>query len=303
MSNERKSVFISYAHKDSLDFTRRLTYALAFYMDVFWDRRLEAGEFPTQLLAEIERCEHFLLILSPHSLASEWCQKELSHAEGLNKKITLARFLPNDGTDYSSLSDKYTYADFTESFDVGFRRCTQLMLGGPRSPWEAFAHAKTEEVLQALEAGLLPALIAKEIVEWMMVYRLWPLVDDYATMTNIVFRAVPSTPLGIHAVVDMFERQFQEKRDVLGKSILQQVSEIVRNSVTELTKLSDDEHSSSGAAATLVISQVQHVLYRHAMGFRKPVDGHAAQNYLRFEIGDKIRELINIHARRSRYLY
>ena len=52
--NEQKSVFISYAHKDGLDFTRRLSYALSLYMDVFWDRGLSATDYPKELETQIE---------------------------------------------------------------------------------------------------------------------------------------------------------------------------------------------------------------------------------------------------------
>jgi hypothetical protein len=51
---QKKSVFISYAHKDAMDFTRRLAFDLSFFADVFWDRRLQAGKYPPQLKQEIE---------------------------------------------------------------------------------------------------------------------------------------------------------------------------------------------------------------------------------------------------------
>ena len=55
MTAKKPSVFISYAHKDGMEFTRRLAFALSMYMDVFWDRRLQAGPYPPQLLKEIEQ--------------------------------------------------------------------------------------------------------------------------------------------------------------------------------------------------------------------------------------------------------
>src|SRR5687768_13539037 len=86
-----KKLFISYAHKDGMEFTRRLAFALSMYIDVFWDRKLQTGDFPSQLENEIEVCDFFLFVMTPYSIVSEWCQRELSHAEKHNKGIAMAR--------------------------------------------------------------------------------------------------------------------------------------------------------------------------------------------------------------------
>ena len=125
----QKSVFISYAHKDGLDFTRRLSYALSMYMDVFWDRRLPAVDFPSQIEEEIENRDFLLLVMTPFSIASEWCQRELQHAEKHKKGIVLARVFSGEGTTNPQLTSKYTFGDFTQDFDAGFRRITAMMLG------------------------------------------------------------------------------------------------------------------------------------------------------------------------------
>jgi hypothetical protein len=75
--NERKSAFVSYAHRAAWDFTRRLVFSLGMYADVFWDRRLSAGPFPPQLYSEIEARDFFLFVMTPSSLESDWCKKEL----------------------------------------------------------------------------------------------------------------------------------------------------------------------------------------------------------------------------------
>src|SRR5258708_6526626 len=78
MADAPKTVFISYAHIDGFDFTRRLAFALDPYAKVFWDRHLETGPFPEQLYGKIEACEYFVLVLSPMSLREDgWCRKEL----------------------------------------------------------------------------------------------------------------------------------------------------------------------------------------------------------------------------------
>ena len=84
MTSKKPSVFISYAHKDSMEFTHRLAFALSMYMDVFWDRRLQAGPYPLQLMQEIESRDFFVLIMSPYSLNSEWCEMEREHLWKMN---------------------------------------------------------------------------------------------------------------------------------------------------------------------------------------------------------------------------
>ncbi|MBL8119683.1 MAG: TIR domain-containing protein [Anaerolineae bacterium] len=79
-------IFISYAHEDT---ARILEFQQALEIhDVWFDHRLSIGQ---EWWAEIERqisASHcFLLLLSPRSLDSEYCQKELALALRLDKPI------------------------------------------------------------------------------------------------------------------------------------------------------------------------------------------------------------------------
>jgi non-canonical purine NTP pyrophosphatase (RdgB/HAM1 family) len=79
-------IFISYAHDDN-DHVLDLTKALERH-EVWYDRRLLAGqEWWQEIETEIAACQCFIIMLSPRSVESEYCQKELEIALRLGKAI------------------------------------------------------------------------------------------------------------------------------------------------------------------------------------------------------------------------
>lgn len=79
-------IFISYAHEDT---SRILEFQKALEIhDVWFDHRLSVGkEWWNEIEQQISASHCFLLLVSPHSLASEYCQKELDFALKLEKPI------------------------------------------------------------------------------------------------------------------------------------------------------------------------------------------------------------------------
>jgi hypothetical protein len=199
------TLFISYAHNDAREFVQRLSLALevlAGKEKVFWDAHLTAGEFPPQLEQEIRSCSHFLQIMTPSSLSSDWCKRELSIAADSGKLISLARLFSEKSSIDPVLLEKYTCADFSVDFEPGFRRLCQLLFGRSFSSWEALAAPGVPDqvVIGALRAGHVPGLIAKEIVEWVVIAKLWKLVEEYALPRN---RASFGTPQTLNGAVRM----------------------------------------------------------------------------------------------------
>ncbi|HEX2993518.1 MAG TPA: TIR domain-containing protein [Anaerolineales bacterium] len=84
-----EKIFISYSRKD-IDFVRKLAEDLdkAGY-DVWWDLTdLQGGDdWPRAIPAAIEASKYFIIVLSPNSAASDWVEKEYTHALSLRKKI------------------------------------------------------------------------------------------------------------------------------------------------------------------------------------------------------------------------
>ena len=85
------SVFINHSsqHPDHT-ITKSLADALQTVgFDVWWNKEgLEGGDFfPVEILEAIIRQRHFILVVSPRSIASKWCQRELIRATELAKDI------------------------------------------------------------------------------------------------------------------------------------------------------------------------------------------------------------------------
>lgn len=288
-----------------MDFTRRFAFALSFYSNVFWDRRLPAGEFEPQLLAEIEAREYFILVMTPHSLREDsWCRKEILRAQKSNKPIILVRLI-DSGTQFEKeLSDKYTYCDFTVDFEQGFRRVCEMIFVQPYSSWEAFSYVDDKTLVDALRQGYVPGLIAKEIIEWILVEKLWFEVEKYSKDKTMLFRGTPRTPTGALRQASGLIKQFAERRDQLGAHIARQVTETVEPLLKKSYETHDDDHEELGALAYQVIQNVRQILKKNAAGFLAAEDAFLVQSgYFDFDVAEKLRELINLHARRSRYLY
>ncbi len=83
------SIFISYSRKDS-DFVRRLHRGLlAHHRETWvdWEGIPPTADWMKQIAAAIDAAETFAFVLSPDSLASEVCRRELDHADAQNKRL------------------------------------------------------------------------------------------------------------------------------------------------------------------------------------------------------------------------
>ena len=88
-------LFISYAHVD-WQFVENLARRLSRYHDVWYDDRLHAGVDWWETIQERLRwCDCFLYVLSPESLASEYCQEEYRIARELGRPVLPLRLQGN----------------------------------------------------------------------------------------------------------------------------------------------------------------------------------------------------------------
>jgi hypothetical protein len=82
-------VFISYSHRDQ-PFALQLVGALAQREYTAWFDKNDvfpAGEFREDIKAGIEEAGAFVFLLSPDSIVSEECGKELDYAQACSKKL------------------------------------------------------------------------------------------------------------------------------------------------------------------------------------------------------------------------
>jgi YVTN family beta-propeller protein len=81
--------FISYSRHDA-DFVRRLAAGLGERGKDVWidvDGIRDAEVFPEALRHAIEASDAFVFVISPDAISSEFCEQEVAHAAGLNKRI------------------------------------------------------------------------------------------------------------------------------------------------------------------------------------------------------------------------
>jgi hypothetical protein len=82
-------IFVSYSRQDK-DFVKKFHQALVgsgrnAWLD--WKGIPLTADWWAKIQLAIESADNLIFILSPDSVASEVCQKELAHAEALNKRI------------------------------------------------------------------------------------------------------------------------------------------------------------------------------------------------------------------------
>jgi formylglycine-generating enzyme required for sulfatase activity len=90
------TLFISYARKD-VEFAQKLNTDLQRHGIITWidELGIRGGEdWPNRIATAIEGCKAMLVILSPHSVASRWVQRELAFADAKGKRVLPLLYKP-----------------------------------------------------------------------------------------------------------------------------------------------------------------------------------------------------------------
>lgn len=303
---ERKRVFISYGHDDGAEFTLRLVSSLKSYVEVFWDKELRYGQFDKQLETEIEKCDFFVIVMTPAALRDDgYCRTELEYADKKGKIVVPIKVEGNCGFDEDNQTwgkehSKDQYADFRDDFDKGFQRLTQILLGKPYLSWEYFTRFNDTDLLQQLDAGRLPNSIAEELAEWVLVHKAWDVASYYINQyyPDIALGS-PTTIKGVTRSCKMLFAYASQKTDSTISHFGLSINKIIE---TYNGYLNHPNFGSNYATSNLI---------KNTNDFRKSSTAgnldanklHEINNFSNFDVAEKLRELINIHARRSRYLY
>jgi hypothetical protein len=93
-------VFVSYSRKD-VPFVRKLSDAVAAQKReawVDWKDIPSTGEWLREFFPNIEAADNFIFVISPESVASANCKKEIDHAAAKNKRMVpiLYRSVPDE---------------------------------------------------------------------------------------------------------------------------------------------------------------------------------------------------------------
>jgi len=127
-------VFISYSRKD-IKFARRLAGDLEKAgFDVWWDiSDLKGGDDWVRIIpAAIEASQHFVVLLTPDSIQSEWVAKEYTYAIVKRKKIVPAMIKT---CPVPFALNTLNYVNFiTDDYETGFSNLLVALGGTPQPP-------------------------------------------------------------------------------------------------------------------------------------------------------------------------
>ncbi len=108
-------LFISYARVDKR-YCQQIVNLLDMH-DIWYDQRLYAGQrWWEEIVNRLEQCQGFVYLLSPESIASEYCQKEFAVARSLGKHVFPILIHPR--TKIPDTVKEYQCADLSNGLDA-----------------------------------------------------------------------------------------------------------------------------------------------------------------------------------------
>ena len=128
-----KNIFISYSHHDR-GFVKRLAHNLkAVGLTVWWDEwEIKVGDSIIQKISEgINQSAYLAVVLSPHSVQSNWVQRELGSALmrqlSANRDITVLPLLIS-ACEIPELLLEIKRADFRQDYQAGFEQLLDALI-------------------------------------------------------------------------------------------------------------------------------------------------------------------------------
>ena len=81
-------IFVSYAHKDSADVYSTIEKLTSLGYRIWYDEGIKPGvEWPENIAEHLDKCSLFLMFISPNSMASANCRREINFALSRSKKF------------------------------------------------------------------------------------------------------------------------------------------------------------------------------------------------------------------------
>jgi tetratricopeptide (TPR) repeat protein len=254
-----QEVFISYSRKDK-DFVRRLDEALKSrgreaWVD--WEDIRPREEWMQAIYAAIEGADTFVFVLTPDSVASDVCGREIAHAAAHNKRMVpiVARDLEAN-TAPEPLA-KLNYIWFRESDD--FEKATDTLISAFDTDLD-WVHAHTRLLTRAIEwqnkgknnSFVLRGDDLKEAEQWLaqaapdkkrqptalqteyiVASRKAAARRQRITLVAVTFALVVAIALAVVALFARQEAVKQEAKALAGRNRADSVIDFVQNNLTE----------------------------------------------------------------------
>ena len=124
-------VFVSYSRRDG-EFVRRFAEALTERGKDVWvdvDGIRDAEVFPAALRTAVEQSDGFVFVISPDSVASNYCEQEVDHALELNKRIVplLLRTVPDEAVPEGVRVRNWIPCRDSAEFEAGVARVVEAL--------------------------------------------------------------------------------------------------------------------------------------------------------------------------------
>jgi hypothetical protein len=129
---ESLDVFISYSRADS-DLARKLNEELQLQGKTTWfdqESIASGADFAQEIHQGIQVCDNFLFILSPRSVTSPYCAREVEYAAGLNKRFVTVLHQPIDSAELHPELAKVQWIDFNQNdrdFNANFNQLVRTI--------------------------------------------------------------------------------------------------------------------------------------------------------------------------------
>ncbi len=252
-------VFVSYSRKDK-EIVRRLDEALRQRKReawVDWDDLRPAEEFMQAIYGAIERANAFVFVLTPSSLASEVCGREIAHAVAHNKRLIplVARDVEVQAVPKSLAALNWIFCRESDDFDAGIDTLISALdtdLGWVRHhtrlltralEWKANGNSSSfalrGEDLQFAEMWLAQAGAQKERqptelqTEYILASRKAATRRQRITLGAVSFGFIVALVLAIVAVVARQKAVKEEARAVAGRNRADGVIRFVQNNLPD----------------------------------------------------------------------
>ncbi len=255
--NQAPFIFVSYAHEDESRIQDDIAHLKDVAETVWLDENIGAGTPWREEIAEaIERCDVFLFFVSPSSIASEHCRRELNYALETRRRVIAVHL---EATELSpgqkmSLMDRQAILRYQLTPEQYRAKLTSGVLNSPLpdSPGPTSRQRRVSRVRRTLIYAAFPALLI--IIGWGLAQlnfdpphsedtQAAPVGDNFA-LAIMPFQAIS----GEQAVADGFHA------DVLDQ--LTKLPGVLIISIDSLNEMQRRDASISEIARTLNVSHV-----------------------------------------------
>jgi hypothetical protein len=116
--NMMTDIFICYDAEHDQNIRNSVIQSLSRYAKTTWihDRDIQKGtDYGRAINVGIENADNFFYFISPHSIASEYCQFELEHALKNNKRIVPLLIAPTPESEIPEAVRGLQFVDFTDN--------------------------------------------------------------------------------------------------------------------------------------------------------------------------------------------